>query len=171
MRRITILLAVILILPVCAQAKDRTDKCISQESLMQIIDTYGNEEGFEVVYLGGMATSAIRTMLRIAAHNEDDPEVREAIKIIKGIKKITVIEYEDVNAATREKITGKLDKLMESAELLMEVKEEDGLMRMYGVVSDDSKTISNFVLYVPEDYTLICLFGTISADAISKMMK
>ena len=60
---------------------------------------------------------------------------------------------------------------MESAELLLEVRQEDGLMRMYGVVSDDSKTISNFVLYVPEDYTLICLFGTISADAISKMMK
>ena len=53
--------------------------------------------------------------------------------------------------------------------MLMEVKDGSDIMRMYGVVDDRGDRVRNFVLFSPEDCTLICLFGTISLDSVLNM--
>jgi hypothetical protein len=50
--------------------------------------------------------------------------------------------------------------------MLMEVKDGSDIMRMYGVVDDRGDKVKDFVLFSPEDCTLICLFGSISLDSV-----
>ena len=43
-------------------------------------------------------------------------------------------------------------------------------MKIYGVFDEQSGTVQDFVLYAPSDCALICLFGSISMDAIAQLV-
>ena len=61
---------------------------------------------------------------------------------------------------------------MPDEDVLMDIKDSgQQSMRLYGVVSDDGKTLKDFVIHSPESSALICLFGTISFDGISKFIE
>ena len=59
---------------------------------------------------------------------------------------------------------------MQKSELLMEAKEDGTHMRMFGVVDDAAGTVRDFVIYVPDSGTLICLFGSMSLEALKAAM-
>ena len=42
-------------------------------------------------------------------------------------------------------------------------------MRIYGVMDEKTNEVKDFVLYAPSDCSLICLFGTLSMDAMAKI--
>ncbi len=42
-------------------------------------------------------------------------------------------------------------------------------MRIYGVVDESADSVKDFVLYTPSDCALICIFGSISMDAVAKI--
>ncbi len=169
MRKAMILMAVALLLPFYADAARKVNGGIDRNSLTEIIRTYSGEEGFEVVNVGSIATSLIKKIIRVAADYDDDPDIRQALKIIRNVKRVSIISYENVSDKTRSQITSRLGKALDNTDLLMEVKDGDDTMRMYGVVSDDSETVKDFVLFAPEDCALICLFGSLSVDAIMEL--
>lgn len=120
-----------------------------------------------MVQLGSLATSAIKTVIRIAA--KDDPDARQALQVLNGIRRLTVFEYEDCSPAVKEKITRKLNRILKNSELLIETKDGTDSMRMYGVVDEKGDTVTDFVIYTPGECALICIFGKVSMDAIAKV--
>lgn len=155
----------LLALPVCGYAA-RDKKGISKNQLVSIIDEYRNESGFEVIRAGTIATSLLKGIVNLSLQGEDDEEARSFAKTIRNIRRFFIIDYEECGDKVVDDINQKLRKALGSSELLMEVKSEDDTMMMYGVMTKDDKSVKDFILYSPESCTLICLFGTISADAI-----
>ena len=85
---------------------------------------------------------------------------------MKGIKKLALVDYSDCDPEVRQGFSKKMTRLLDGVDMLMEVKEGSEVMRMYGVVDDKGDKVKNFVLFSPEDCTLVCLFGTISLDSV-----
>lgn len=164
-------LAIALVLLTVTTLADSPKKSVRQESLISLINEYSFHDGFEVVRVGSLGTAAIKGAAKIAALvDNDDPDIREMVKILNGVKKLAVVEYEECDDKVRDKFNRKLERLLESSDLLMEAKDDEDILRMYGVVTEDSSTVKDFVLYVPSDCALICLFGSISLDSLSKFM-
>ena len=80
-----------------------------------------------------------------------------------------MVDYSSCDLQVRQGFSQKMSRLLGGADMLMEVKDGSEVMRMYGVVDDKGGKVKNFVLFSPEDCTLICLFGTISLDSIMNM--
>ena len=52
----------------------------------------------------------------------------------------------------------------------MEVTDEGDQMQIYGLYDERTDVVRDFVLYTPSECALICLFGSISMDTVSRMM-
>lgn len=161
----TIAILCFLVLSLSAMA----GKNVSKTQLATLVSEYRQYDGVELVQLGSLATSALKTVIRISAKN--DPDAAEALQLLNGIRRLTVFEYEDCSPAVKEKITRKLNRILNGSELLMEAKDGDDSMRMYGVVDEKGDTVRDFILHTPGSCALICIFGKVSMKALSKMMK
>ena len=164
----------------CARVRnDKTGKIEKTEAvaaaqtapLVALINEYKSCDGFEVVQLGRFGTSVVKSLIKAAAKSEVDEDIRDTFRIISGIKRFAVVEFDGCSSDVRNGFISKVENILGSSELLMEVKDDDDQLKMYGITSSDGSTVSNFVLYNPSDNTLICLFGTISMDHIARMME
>lgn len=165
MKRIVILL-LFLILPLGGLV----GKNIPKAKLSSFLYECRYEPGVELVRLGSLPTMFVKAMVRKGLKEEmDDPEAQAVLRVIGGIKKISVLDYEDAPAETKELITQRLDYIFRDVDLLMETKGDGESMSMYGVCSDDGDKVRDFVLYSPSDCALICLFGTISMKDLNVM--
>jgi hypothetical protein len=54
-------------------------------------------------------------------------------------------------------------------EMLLEAKDGDDNMKIYGVVDEDGGKVSDFILHTPSDCAVICILGSISTEAIAKL--
>jgi hypothetical protein len=144
-------------------------KNVSKTQLAALVSEYRQYDGVELVQLGSLATSALKTVIRISA--KDDPDAAEALQLLGGIRRLTVFEYEDCSPAVKERITRKLNRILDSSELLIEAKDGDDAMRMYGVVDEKGDSVRDFVLHTPGSCALICIFGKVSMKTISKIME
>lgn len=155
----------LLLLPLCGWA----GKHVPKTQLEVFIHEYRHCEGVELVHLGGFATAACKGFLRLAA--KSDPDATEALALLKGVKRLTVLDYDDAPAAVKEKMSSKLERILDGSELLMEAKDGDDVMKMYGVTAKDGGSVSDFVLFAPGDCALICVFGKVSMNAIQQIME
>lgn len=160
-----LLITCILLLPLSAWA----GKNVQKTQLASFISEYRHCEGVELVQLGTFATAAVRAMVRLGA--SDDEDSRQAISMLKGIRRLTVLDYEDAPDSIKEKMSRRLDRILNGSELLMEAKDGDDVMKMYGVLDKKGENVSDFVLYTPGDCALICIFGKVSMKAIAEIMK
>lgn len=159
----TITILIVLLLPLMGWA----GKNVKKGQLASFVSEYRNVEGVELVRLGTLATSAIKTAIRISA--KDDPDSRQALQIINGVRRLMVFDYEDCSAKDKDKINWKISRILKGSELLMEVKDGSDNMQMYGVIEGDGESVRDFVLYTPDSCALICIFGRFSMDAIAKI--
>ena len=153
-----ITLLLFLILPLGGLA----GKSIPKNQLSAFLSECRYESGVEFIRLGGMSTFFIKAMVRKGLEAEDDPQAQALLNVLRGIRKISVLDYEDASIPTKEWITGRLGDIFCGVELLMEAKDDGDHMSLYGVCSEDGDQIRDFVLYSPSSCALICLFGTIS---------
>ena len=160
-----LLITCILLLPLSGWA----GKNVPKTQLAAFISEYRTCEGVELVQLGAFATAAIRATVRLAASNDDD--ARQAIALMKGVRRLTVLDYEDAPAGVKEKMNHRLDRILNGSELLMEAKDGEDVMKMYGVLDKKGENVSDFVLYTPGDCALICIFGKVSMKAVAEIMK
>ena len=100
-----ILLIAALLLPLLAPAAFGGN--ISNNQISTFISECQRYEGVEVVQLGSLATMALKATLKLAT--VDDPQAREALKLITGIKRISVLSYESCAPAVQAKISRRLD--------------------------------------------------------------
>ena len=164
MKKFLLLAAILLPLIAPAAAGENVPK----STITALISDCQRYEGVEVVQLGGLATMALKATLRLAT--VDDPEARQALKLITGIKRISVLSYEDCEPAIRDRISRRLDRILDGGDLLMEAKDGDDVTQIYGVVDDKTGTVRDFVMHNPTGYSLICIFGSIPIDKIARVI-
>lgn len=142
-------------------------KTVPKARITSILTDYRNCEGAEFVHFGRIATGALKIAVRLAA--TDDPDAREALRLMRGIHGITVFDFSDCSAVDKNRINRRLERALNCSEMLMETSDDGSKMTIYGVVDDEAGTVRDFVLYTPSDNALICIFGSISMDAIAKI--
>ncbi len=161
-----ILLIAALLLPLLAPAAFGGN--ISKNQISTFISECQRYEGVEVVQLGGLATMALKATLKLAT--VDDPQAREALKLITGIKRISVLSYESCAPAVQAKISRRLDRILDGGDLLMEAKDGNDLMQIYGVVDEKTGTVRDFVMHNPSGSSMVCIFGSIPIEKLAKIV-
>ena len=164
MKKLILILA--LLIPLAASAA--RPKSVSRTEITSIISDFRRYDGVEVVRLGRLATGALKGIIRTAGIS--DPDTRQALQLIQGLKGLTVLEYEDAPSDIRYRLDRRIERALQKSELLMEAKDGDSMMRMFGVVDDASGSVRDFVIYVPDSSSLICLFGRMSLETLKTVM-
>ena len=134
--------------------------------ILSLARQFEQNDGFEVVRLGRLALSGIRTA---ASFDKDlDAEDRAALKAFKGVRSLTIVEFEDASAADKASFLEKLDKILDKMELILEAKDGGETVSIYGI--DDGKRIKDVVL-VSSDGDVISVKGSINLDQIGNLME
>ena len=141
---------------------------IQSGKLLALINDYRDKEGFDVITVGSLGTSIIKKMI---VNNLDkvDEKTKSLFKAIEGIKKIAVVDFGSSDAAVRTEFIQKMEKLLSRSQLLMEIKDSEDKLYMYGVVGRKNNKVSDFVLYNPDGGNVICLFGSIPLDSLANL--
>ena len=160
------LLIFALLLPLTATAA-RPHRNVSSAEVTSIISDFRHYEGVEVVNLGRLGTALARGVLRHVDDGDDD--TRELRHALRGIKGVAIMSYEDASEEVRSKIERRLDHAMKGRELLLEAKDDGESVQIFGVMDDAHGTVRDFVMHVPSSGALICLFGSIPMEAVSKI--
>ena len=160
------LFLLLLLLPLAASAA-RPAKGISRSEVAGIVSEFRHYDGVEVIRLGRLGTAAVKGAVRLAGAG--DPDIREALTMMKGLKSLTVLKYDDCAPAVRERLNRRIGRALDKGELLMEAREGGTAMQIFGIVDDETGTARDFVIHAPADNALICLFGTLSLDTLAKI--
>lgn len=161
-----IIIAILLVFTTLAGFAKNGDGSVPSEKLMSLISEYNGRDGFEVIKIGSFGTSMLKAALKIGASKDEEEDLKQALKLMKGIKKMAIVDYEDASDKVRDAFNSRLERLLGSAELLMEMKDGDDGMKIYGIMDSECTQIRNFVMHAPGDGALICLFGTMQVDEI-----
>ena len=145
-------------------------KALRKPQLNALITEYRLHDGFEVVNLGAVKTALLKSVIKVAALSDDNDDARKALRVIRHIRKIAVVDYSDCGERIRERFSRRAAKLLDGGELLMEVKDGSDIMKMYGVADEDGDAVRDFVLFSPGDCALICLFGSIPLQAVAELI-
>jgi len=141
-----LLLFLLLLGPITATAAS-PDGRIPKTQITSFITEYSHCEGVDVVRLGRLATGAVKGVVRVASIG--DPDAREALSLMKGVKSLYVFDYASCTPALRVRIGRRLNRIFRNTELMMEVNDEEDRMQIFG---------------------LICIFGSVSMKTIARMM-
>lgn len=160
------LLILLLLLPLTASAA-RPQKRVSQRELSSIVSEFRHCDGVEVMRLGRLGTALVKG---IAVHIDDeDDDVREIRQALRGIKGVTVMEYESAAPEVRERVNRRLSSILGKREILMEVKDDGEKVQIFGVLDDATGLVRDIVFHSPSDCALICMFGSLPLDVIGKI--
>ena len=84
---------------------------------------------------------------------------------------MVVVNYEDATTADQKAVNSKLSKLLSDAEMIMEIKDEGDNVNIYGTSVNGGESSDDLMIFIPEEYTLVCVLGSISAERISDLIK
>lgn len=136
-------------------------------AVTDLIREYNLTEGFETVSVGGLGLGLIKM---IAKPSMDDEE-RAALEIMDGLRRIVVLDYEEADSSKRESFTRKMTDILDRAEKILEVKDEEDILNIYGTCADDGDSIDDLMIFSPGDCSLICLFGSISSQKVADLIE
>lgn len=166
MKKLLVLLLLVT-LPLAAFA-GRPAKRINNARLSALIAECRQYDGAEVITIGGFGTSLIKGAVRLSAGN--DPEARAALRLFSGVRSFGALEFGDCSEAARERISEKIERLLARSEMLVEVKEDDTHMCVYGLLDDASATVRDIVLYDAEDCVFVYAKGSVSMEVVGELM-
>ena len=160
------LLILLLLLPLTASAA-RPQKRVSQRELSSIVSEFRHCDGVEVMRLGRLGTALVKG---VAVHVDDnDDDLREIRQALRGIKGVTVMEYESAAPEVRERVNRRLSSILGKREILMEVKDDGEKVQIFGVLDDATGLVRDIVFHSPSDCALICMFGSLPLDVIGQI--
>ncbi len=126
-----------------------------------------SDNNLEFVSIGGIGIKLIKWGAKVS----DDDDAKLAMAAFDGVKRLMVLDYENCDKALKERFNKKIGRTLEGCELMMEAKDEEETMSIYGTLSGDGSKISDIVMYAPESSALICFFGTIDTDELGKLVE
>ena len=134
--------------------------------LRNLVSDYRCRNGFEVVDIGGLGLGLLRATVRV---NVEDEEDREALKLFRSIKHLTVVDFSDARPDDRERFVDKAKRILSPEDMLMEAKDGKETFRIYGSSSHDGNLLEDIAI-LAED-TLIFIRGTIRADQVGALIR
>ena len=165
MRRF-LLIIIVIALPFSAVAAEG-GKSIPKAKINSLISEYSSSAGVEVVNLGRIALGALRGIVRIS--DPGDKDTRDALQMVRGLKRLSIFEYEDCPDLQKSQITRKLNRILSGCEVLVEASGDGDRVTIYGYLDEKSNLIRDCIIYTPSSCALICLFGNFSMDTIAKI--
>ena len=126
-----------------------------------LVDEYRHYDGFDNVTLGPLALSFVKTLAFCDA--DLDQEDREILRAFSEIRCLTVLDFEDAEAAVKGRFVKKVQQLLKGMELILEAKEDGDRLSIYGI--DDGTAIRDCILWDPEG-TLIYVRGNVTLDKL-----
>lgn len=147
--------------------KEAENKNVNSAAVTDLIREYNQTEGFESVSIGGLGLGFIRMM----ANASMDEEERAALEIMDGLRRIVVLDYEDADSSQSESFTRRMTDILDRAEKILEVKDEEDVLNIYGTCANDGDSIDDLIIFCPGDYSLICLFGSVSAQKVADLIE
>lgn len=163
-----IVLMVLMSAAVLAGVSAREKNNISTDSVIALIKEHKGKPGFETVSVGKIGMGLVKIILSTEA---DDPEAKAVLDMMKGIDKFIVVNYEDAQVADRNAFGTKLNRLFDGTEKIIEVKDGEDEVNIYGTSVNGGESIDDIMIYIPSDCTLICVLGSISADRIADIIE
>ena len=160
MKKLLITLLMLLTLGAAARAGEQNPQ------LRSLVSSYKGTEGFEIVDIGGIGLGLLKAAAKSAA---ETPEDREALKLFNGLKRLTIVDFSDAAPETREKFLRKANRILNGGEMLMEAKDGDETVRIFGTSSEDGSLLEDIALLAGD--ALIFVRGSIRADQIGALMK
>lgn len=159
---------VILSLCLTASAIIAGNRNLDTENIINTISEYRHVSGIHVISVGKLGIGLARVAGYLSAESEKD---KAALAILNDINKVVVVNYEDAIAAKQKELNSKLSALFNDAEKILEVKEEDNIVNIYGTSVNRGESIDDLMIFIPKDYTLVCVLGSISAERIADIIK
>ena len=141
---------------------------VDTRNIINTISDYRHVSGVQVISVGKLGLGLAKVVANLSAESEED---KAALAILNGINKVVVVNYEDATSAKQKELNSKLSKLFNSAEKIIEVKDEEDTVNIYGTSVNRGESIDDLMIFIPEDYTLICILGSISAERIAELIK
>ena len=129
-----------------------------------LVNDFRDQPGFEVVEMGPVALGLIRAAARGEVKNDDD---RKALQVFKDIKRLTVLDFSDADAAHKEKFLRKAKRILADEEMLMEAKDDGETVRIYGL-SNVSDILEDVIILAGD--ALISVHGKIRADLVGELI-
>lgn len=143
----------------------------SQSKVTSLINEYRQHNGFSCINIGRLGLATLKTVARIAADEEDKKDLDMLMELSKDIKKITLVDYEDCPRNIRDRFSERMATALEGSSLLMEVKDEEDNISIYGVPNENGSVISDLVIFSPNEYKFIRLLGKFSIDTVMDIQK
>lgn len=168
MRKMVVVM--LLILASAAVFAKSGENAVRQEKLLELISEYSEKKNFNVIRISSFGASAIKGVLRAASAFDGDKDLKDTLEVIKGIRGGVIVKYGDCSEAVRRGFDRRLGELLENCDVLFEAKDGKDMIRMYGVIDENAEDVKDFILYIPSDAALVCLFGTIKLDAVAKIV-
>ena len=141
---------------------------IDSAAIMKVVEKYQREEGFETVTFGNLAVGLVKLVANVAART---PEDKAALDIMDGINKFVAVEYYDAEASVKASFNKEISALLAGAEKIVEVKEDGDSVDIYGTLSKDGDKISDIIIHVPEESSIVCIFGTVDVKDLGEVVK
>ena len=146
------------------RAKETRDESTSRIS--GLVSEFSLRPNFEVIRLGRLGMGLVRTVLRSSMEDDD----MQVLDIIRDVRKIIIANYEDCDEVVRNEFTTRLSKYLDKDCLLLEAKDSGEKVQIYGETSDRGDRITNLIINAPESGALICIYGTIPVESLSKIV-
>ena len=137
-------------------------------SVISIVNEYSSESDVDVVSIGKLGIDIVTVLGKLSV---DTKEEKDVVALLSGFNKILVVDYEDAEMSKRQEINYKLNKVLDGAEKIIEVKDEEDTVQIYGTSVNDGKKLEDIIIYIPEDGALICFLGSIDFDKLADLIK
>lgn len=141
---------------------------VNSGDMASLVREYNLYQGFDVVSVGGLGLGLVKMIAKASAESEED---RMALEAIDGLRKIIVVDYEAAEQDRKDSFSRRAVRILKDAEKILEVKEDGETVNIYGTTASDGERIDDLIVFIPEECTLICLFGSISADKIADIVE
>ena len=134
-------------------------------SIRTLVNEFRDQPGFEVVEMGPVALGLIRAAARGEVKNDDD---RKALQVFKDIKRLTILDFSDADAARKEKFLRKAKRILADEEMLMEAKDDGETVRIYGLSNAAGNILEDIIILAGD--ALISVRGKIRADLVGELV-
>ena len=141
---------------------------LDSSAIMKLVDKYKGEDGFETVTFGNLAVGLAKM---VANATVQTPEDKAALDMLSGIRKFVAVEYEDASASAKASFDKEISALLAGAEKIVEVKDDGDSVDIYGTLSKDGEKIRDIIIHVPEESSILCIFGTVDIKNLGEVMK
>ena len=159
MKKILITLLMLLSLGTVALAGE------PNRQLRNLVSDYRDTQGFDVVDIGTLGLSLLKAAARTAAETQEE---REALKLFNGLKRLTVVDFSEAAPEIKDKFLRKVSRILQGSEMLLEAKDGDETVRIYGTSSDDGNLLEDIALIAGD--ALIFVRGAIRGDQVAALI-